>query len=123
MLALALLIFASILLNVTAQLLIKWTMAKVGYFDYSLANALPIALKIASQWQIFCGLSCYVFSVACWMMVLSRMDVSVAYPIGSIGYIFTALAAAFFFDEAITVMRMAGIFVIMLGVFMITRPA
>jgi multidrug transporter EmrE-like cation transporter len=54
-------------------------------------------------------------------MALSRVEVSVAYPMLSFGYIVNALAAWWLFGEAVSIERMAGIAVIIFGVFLITR--
>ncbi|HDH97702.1 MAG TPA: hypothetical protein ENF70_01015 [Deltaproteobacteria bacterium] len=54
-------------------------------------------------------------------MVLSRVDVSYAYPLLSVGYIVTAFARRFFFDEVLGLERWAGILIICLGVYLITR--
>ena len=64
---------------------------------------------------------CYVVSVALWFIVLSRVPVGVAYPMLSIGYIVNAIAGYFFFYEVLNTTQMAGIVVIIAGVFLITR--
>ena len=70
---------------------------------------------------IIFGFICYVASVSVWLLVLSRIDVGLAYPSMSLGYVATAIAAYFLFNEPLSAMRVAGIFVIMLGVFVISR--
>jgi multidrug transporter EmrE-like cation transporter len=67
------------------------------------------------------GLACYVVSVALWIVALSRVDVSIAYPMLSIGYVVNAFAAWYLFGEALTPLRLTGIAVIVLGVFLISR--
>ena len=52
---------------------------------------------------------------------LSRVPVSIAYPMLSIGYIVNAVAAWYLFGEALSAMKLAGIGVIVLGVFMVAR--
>ena len=59
------------------------------------------------------------FSVLVWMAVLSRVEVSVAYPMVSIGYIIVGVAGWYFFGESLSTLRVAGIFVIFLGVYMV----
>lgn len=57
------------------------------------------------------------------MMVLSRVEVSYAYPLLSVGYIVTALAGYYFFSEALTPVRWLGIVTICIGVWLITRTS
>ena len=62
-------------------------------------------------------------SVIVWLMVLSRVDISYAYPMLSIGYIVTAFCGYAFFAENMSAVRWLGVIVICAGVFMITRTA
>ena len=115
------LILTGVLLNACAQLLLKAGTNSVGAFSFSANNLLPVGIKLATEPHILGGLTCYVISVVVWIMALSRVDVSIAYPMISIGYVVTALAAWWLFGEAITLERMVGIGVIIIGVFLVTR--
>ncbi len=116
-----LLILTGVGLNAAAQLLLKAGTRSVGEFAFSMANVLPIGWKLATEPHILGGLACYVVSVVAWILVLSRVEVSLAYPMISFGYIVTALASWWLFGEALSIERISGILVIMLGVFLITR--
>ena len=116
-----LLILLGVLLNAAAQLLLKAGMSQIGHFDFSMANLIPIGLKIIVNPPILTGLFAYVLSVAVWLLVLSRVQVSYAYPMLSIGYIVNAIAAYYLFGEALSVVRVTGIFVIIAGVFLISQ--
>jgi multidrug transporter EmrE-like cation transporter len=103
-------ILAGVLLNATAQLLLK-----AG------TNAMPLGVRLAIEPHILAGLACYVISVVVWVVALSRVPVSIAYPMLSIGYVVNAIAAWALLGETVTTMRMAGIAVIVVGVFMVAR--
>ena len=60
-------------------------------------------------------------SVVFWILALSRVDVSIAYPMLSIGYIVSALAGWLLFSEAVSASRVAGIGVIIIGVWLVAR--
>lgn len=115
------LILFGVLLNAGAQLLLKAGTTAVGHFEFSGANVLPIGWKLATEPHILGGLSCYVISVVVWVLALSRVEVSIAYPMLSIGYVVNAAAAWFLFGEAVSVQRMAGIGIIVLGVYVVAR--
>jgi drug/metabolite transporter (DMT)-like permease len=110
-----------IILNASAQLLLKTGMGKIGYFTFSVKNIWPIGLAVATNPYILMGLCCYVISVVVWLLGLSRIDVSIAYPLLSLAYVAVAIIAYFFLHEQVTFMRMAGIFVILIGVFIVAR--
>ena len=117
------LILLGVFLNASAQLSLKQGMRTVGHFAFSIENIMPIGTKVALNPFVLTGLLCYVVSVIVWLMALSRVDVSYAYPLLSVGYIVTALAGQIFFGETLVPVRWAGILVICLGVYLITRSA
>ncbi|MDE3207608.1 MAG: EamA family transporter, partial [Pseudomonadota bacterium] len=90
-------------------------------FNFSLNNLLPIGTKIAMEPHILGGLGLYVISVGVWIMALSRVPVSIAYPMLSIGYIVNALAAWYWLGESITPVRVLGMAVIIIGVYLVAR--
>ena len=115
------LILLGVLLNATAQLLLKEGMRRIGYFDFAWINAVPIALQIAGNGFVLMGLSFYVISVAVWLLVLSRVEVSLAYPMLSVGYIVNAVAGYYLFQENLSLTRISGILIIIAGVYLVTR--
>jgi multidrug transporter EmrE-like cation transporter len=115
------LVLTGVLLNAAAQLLLKAGTNAIGHFDFSLANAWPVGLRIAREPHILGGLLCYAVSVVVWIMALSRVEVSVAYPMLSLGYVVNAIAAYYLFGEAVGGMRLAGIGVIIVGVLLVAR--
>ena len=117
------LVIAGVMLNATAQLLLKAGTNRVGEFAYSLANLVPIGTRLALNPYIAGGLACYVVSVGVWILALSRVPVSVAYPMLSIGYIVNALAAWWLFGENLSGARIAGIGIILLGVWLVARTS
>ena len=115
------LLMTGVLLNAGAQLLLKAGTNSIGAFEYSAANIVPIGWKLATEPHILGGLSCYVVSVVVWILALSRVEVSIAYPLLSVGYVVNAAAAYFLFGEAVTPMRLTGIAVIIAGVWIVAR--
>src|SRR3954466_2665176 len=94
-----LLILTGVMLNAAAQMLLKVGMHRIGHFDLTMGNILPIALQVATSLPIIGGMACYVISILVWLVVLSRVEVSMAYPMVSLGYVVTALAAYFWLGE------------------------
>ena len=115
------LILSGVLLNAGAQLLLKAGTNAIGHFEFSAANILPVGMKLAFEPHIVGGVACYVVSLVVWIMGLSRVDVSIAYPMLSIGYILNALAAWYLFGESMTAQKLAGIGFIIAGVYLVAR--
>jgi multidrug transporter EmrE-like cation transporter len=115
------LLMTGVLLNAAAQLLLKAGTNAVGRFEFTAANILPVGMKLALEPHIAGGLACYVVSVAVWIVGLSRVPVSIAYPMLSVGYIVNALAAWYLFGESLTAQKLVGIAFIVCGVFLVAR--
>lgn len=115
------LIFAGVMLNAAAQILMKAGTNAVGHFEFSSANILPIGWKLATEWHIVAALFCYALSVVVWILALSRVPVSIAFPLLSMAYIVTAVAAWYLLGEPLSLTKVVGIGVIILGVIIISR--
>ena len=110
-----------VLLNAIAQLLLKAGTNRVGEFAFTLDNVVPIGTKLLLNPPIVAGLGCYVVSVVVWILGLSRVPVSVAYPMLSVGYILNAFAAWMLFGESLPAQKIVGIGFIVIGVFLVAR--
>jgi multidrug transporter EmrE-like cation transporter len=115
------LILTGVLLNAAAQLFLKAGTNTLGVVSFSTADWLPQAFRIGTNPHIIAGMFCYAFSLVVWIMALSRVPVSIAYPMLSIGYVVNAIAAWWLLGEALTPMRLAGIAIIVVGVFVVAR--
>ena len=114
-------ILSGVLLNAGAQVVLKVGMRQIGHFDFRLENVVPIGLRVATNPYVILGIGCYVVSVVIWLLVLSRSEVSFAYPMLSIGYIVTAMIGFYAFGENLSIERIGGIVLIVAGVFLIAR--
>jgi multidrug transporter EmrE-like cation transporter len=113
------LILIGVGLNAAAQLMLKAGANRVGPLDMNAQSLTFAARELAFSGPIAGGLLCYVLSVVVWIVALTRVDVSIAYPMLSIGYAVNAVAAWMLFGEALTPMRMTGIVVIIIGVYIL----
>ncbi|HJV51682.1 MAG TPA: EamA family transporter [Noviherbaspirillum sp.] len=114
-------ILTGICLNAVAQLLLKAGTNAVGAIHLTAQNWFSTGLKLATQLPIIGGLSCYVVSVLVWIIGLSRVDVTIAYPMLSIGYIINALGAWYFLGEVVSAQRLLAIGIIVIGVVLLAR--
>lgn len=115
------LILLGVLLNAAAQLFLKEGMRRIGHFEFVWTNLFPIAIQAAGNFFILSGFLCYAVSVFIWLMVLSRVEVSFAYPLLSVGYIVNAVAGYYLFQENLSLTRITGILIICAGVYLVTR--
>jgi multidrug transporter EmrE-like cation transporter len=66
------------------------------------------------------GFALYLLSALSWLIILSRVDLSFAYPLISIGYILIMVLSRFMFNEQLTTLRVAGTLMVCAGVFVIS---
>ncbi|MEB0134742.1 EamA family transporter [Actimicrobium sp. CCC2.4] len=114
-------ILTGICLNAIAQLLLKAGTNAVGAIHLTAENWFSTGIKLATQLPILGGLTCYVVSVLVWIIGLSRVDVTIAYPMLSLGYIINAVGAWYFLGEMVSMQRILGIGVIIVGVILLAR--
>ena len=115
------LVLLGVLLNAAAQLLLKGGTNRLGVITLTAGNWPATLLRMATEGYFVAGIACYVVSVFVWILGLSRVPVSIAYPMLSLGYVVNAIAAHYLFGEAVTAQRWLGIGFIVAGVWLVAR--
>jgi drug/metabolite transporter (DMT)-like permease len=77
--------------------------------------------KCVSVPYIFIGFGIYGVSAILWLQVLSKLDISVAFPMVSTTYIGTLFVGRFIFDEPVNLFRVIGVLLICSGVCFVIR--
>jgi multidrug transporter EmrE-like cation transporter len=115
-----LLILISVSLNAGAQLLIRKGMLHIGAVlnASSLLKTLP---RMISNIFLWLSLPSYGISIITWMIVLSKVEVSFAYPFLGLGFVFVTIISYFVFNEHVTLIRVIGIALVCTGVFFVSR--
>jgi multidrug transporter EmrE-like cation transporter len=111
--------FVSIGLAIAGQLFMKQGMMMVGKFPVT--ELFTRFFSIVLQPYVFLGIFLYALSSVFWLVVLSRIELSMAYPIVSVAYVVVALFSYFVFKENVSLIRWIGIATICLGVILVSR--
>lgn len=111
------LLLASVLASATGQFLLKLGALKLGQVNAS--NAFNHILHIVTIPELLMGLGCYAFGALAYILLLTRVNLSVAGPSVSLAYIFSVLLGSFFFKETIPFTRMIGLGFIVCGVVLV----
>ena len=115
------LIFCNVILSVIGQLLLKQGMNQVGKIEGHLSEIVIRVLHALSNPFVIGGISVYGSTTLIWLVILSRVKLSVAYPMISLGYIFTILFSWLIFKENVPIHRVLGGFVICIGVYLVSK--
>lgn len=114
-------LISGVLLNAAAQLLLKGGTNRLGIITLTTGNWVSTLSRMAGEGYFIAGVTFYGVSLVVWILGLSRVPVSIAYPMLSLGYIVNAIAAYYLFGEAVTAQRWLGIGFIVVGVYLVAR--
>jgi multidrug transporter EmrE-like cation transporter len=116
-------ILIAVTLSACAQLALKMGVAKPQMESALKQGLLESLMAAVASPLIWLGLIIYGVSVAMWLWVLSRVDLSVAYPFVGISFLVTMVFGALLLNENITPMRIFGTILIVAGVILVARSA
>lgn len=109
------------LVDTIAQLLMKRGLTETGIGSINLNNIIEFTLKGASSGYLWLGILIFALNFFVWIVVLYKIDLSIAMPVGSFCYIFVPLCAMVFLHESISLVRWAGIICIVLGIHFVAQ--
>lgn len=114
-------ILLPIILGVAGQLLLKHGMLLMGRQELEVEGFFPIVWRMISSPYVICGVLIYGVSTFFWLLTLSKVDLSYAYPFLSLSYVLIFLLSWMIFKEHIPPSRIFGMLVVCIGVFFISR--
>jgi multidrug transporter EmrE-like cation transporter len=115
------LVLIGVLLNAIAQLCLKASTQTTGPIALGAGDIVLGLGRIATVPWFWLGCLCYALSIVVWILALSRVPVTIAYPMLSLGYVVNAVAARLWLGESLGMTKMIGIGVIIAGVFLLAQ--
>ncbi len=109
------LILFTVLTNAAAQIMLKKGMLLLGGLNLAANGLIGTVFSVVFNPWVFTGLCTFVISMASHLVVLSRVQLSFAYPFLSLAYVIVAAYAFFIFGEDVGPARIAGIALICAG--------
>ncbi|MDP3011974.1 MAG: EamA family transporter [Candidatus Hydromicrobium sp.] len=117
-----LLILFSISIAVAGQILLKIGINRIGMVNFGSLYALKqLFFGVIKSPMVISGLFLYVISAAIWLVVLSAVDLSFAYPFIGFTYVMVLVLSKFILKEDVNPIRWAGALIITIGVIVISR--
>lgn len=117
------LILFTILTNFFSQIMLKKGMTDLPKFDLTPASVLSSAFSIVFNPWVFFGLVMMIVSMGSHLLVLSRVDLSFAYPFIGLSFVLITAWGYFVLGESVNVVRVAGVGFICLGVVLVAQSA
>jgi len=107
----------SIVMSVGGQFFLKTGATKLGQVNAS--NLVSHVLGIVTTPELLAGLSCYALGAVTYILLLTRVDLSVAGPAASLVYVFSVIVGYFVFKETLPINRYVGLSLIICGVILV----
>ena len=109
-------ILLSVLFVATGQLMLKQGLIDLGELHFGKEDLSETASKVFTSPLVLFGITLFALSSVLWLTALSRAELSFAYPLLSIGYATVAVASFVLFNETLSITRIIGIVVILIGI-------
>ena len=107
----------SIVMSVAGQFFLKSGATKLGQVNAS--NLVSHVLGIVTTPELVAGLTCYALGAITYILLLTRVDLSVAGPAASLVYVFSVIVGYFVFKETLPINRYVGLSLIICGVILV----
>lgn len=111
----------SIVAGVSGQLFLKLGMTRLGFQTISPATVIPTIVRLLLSPWVMLGVAIYIAGTFTWLIVLSRIDLSLAYPMTSMSYILIVGSSWLLLGESVNRLKIVGVFVIIAGVVLISQ--
>jgi multidrug transporter EmrE-like cation transporter len=115
------LILFTVLTNFLSQIMLKKGMTTIGHFELSFSGLMSSAVDVLLNWYIIGGIVVMVISMASHLVVLSRVEISFAYPFLGLSFVLITIYGHYALSEAVTMWRVAGVLLICAGVAVVAR--
>ena len=113
------LIVLAVLIGSVGQIVMK-----IGMRSYGKLTVIDVwrqLVPVLTTPQVALGFLCHAVSAILWVVVLSNVDVSMAYPMVSLGYVMVVIVSWLFLGESVGLLRTGGLLLIIGGVVLISR--
>ena len=114
------------LIDTVAQVFMKKGLVQTGINSVNLGNVAEFAVRSVSSPFLWLGIFVFALNFFIWIVILYKVPLSIAMPVGSFSYIFIPVCAALFLHEDVSLVRWAGTICIVLGIHFVAqsrRPA
>lgn len=114
-------IFATIVLTVYGQLILKWRIAQFGSFPSELSNKLKFLFGLFLDPVIMSGFIAAFLASLTWMAAMTKFDLNHAYPFMSLNFVVVVLLSGWLLSEPVSIQKVVGVSLIVIGTLLTAR--
>lgn len=108
-------VFSTIVLTVYAQIIIKSQVLKAGVLPEEFGEKLIFLLQLLLNFWVISAFAAAFLAALTWMAAMTKLQLSHAYPFMGLTFVLILLASGYFFNEPVTVLKIAGVILIAAG--------
>ncbi|MBB5209161.1 EamA family transporter [Chiayiivirga flava] len=109
----------TVLLTVAGQFLVKWQVGLAGAMPVSLPEKVQFLGQLLLRPWIIVGLGAAFAAALCWMLAMTRLPLSHAYPFTAASFVLVVFGGAWLFSEPVGTVKVLGVGLIVVGVLLI----
>jgi drug/metabolite transporter (DMT)-like permease len=114
-------IFMMLAFTVAGQIFVKQGMLEVGNTPTDVFQIPQFILQALTNIRVVLGFACAFFASVCWLVAISRSELSFAYPFTGLSIVLVLSLAPLFFGEAVPLTRWVGVLIVCLGIWVASR--
>ena len=115
------LLLCAVSISAVAELALKHGMTQVGVLSFTPREFFPALVRSFTNVFVVAGFALAFVSAIFWISVLSRVPLSYAYPMLSLSYAVVVFLSWLIFKEQVSLLRIVGVAVVCLGVFLVSQ--
>lgn len=112
----------TVLLTVYGQLVLKWQVTQAGHAPVGLAGKISFLAQLMLNPWVLSGLAAAFAASLCWMLALSKLPLSSAYPLTASSFLLVLAFGALFLDEPLSGPKVIGTALVVFGVVVLASP-
>lgn len=114
-------IFLMLAFTVAGQILVKQGMLEVGATPSSFALIPGFMIRALTNIRVLFGFGCAFAASLCWLVAISRSDLSFAYPFTGLSIVLVLTLTPTFFGEVVSPTRWLGVAIVCIGIWVASR--
>lgn len=114
-------IFSTIVFTVYSQLIMRWQVSEAGPLPHNLSDKLGYVIALLLNPWVMSGIVATFLAGVSWMLAMTKFEISYAYPFVTLNYILVLAAGYLLFQETMSITKIAGSALVILGIIVISK--
>lgn len=114
-------VLGTVLFTVYGQLIVKWRVGKAGDLPGAFSDKLIFLGQLILNPWILSGMFAAFIAMLCWLSAMTKFELSYVYPFMSLAFVLVLILSAILFQERVTLAKVVGVTLVMVGIIVASR--